>query len=67
MSRLLKWQTVIIKKVTAMSNAKLLEETLDLPGGDAHDGCWTNRCCWEYQVLEEELKDRLEEWLKKDA
>lgn len=51
-------------RIAALSNAALLDETLSLAGGDDYDGCFTKEGAVSYELLEAELRRRLEEWLK---
>lgn len=54
------------QQIDAMENAKLLEEVLEMAGGDDYDGCFTDegRIIYEYAV--NVLKNRLSEWLKEN-
>jgi hypothetical protein len=51
------------RKIRGLSNAELLDETLRLAAGDDYDGCFTSFGRWEYEMLQAELRRRLEGWL----
>lgn len=51
-------------RAKALSNADLLDETLNMGGGDGWDGCFTSEGMEEYEIFINELKSRLAEWLK---
>lgn len=64
MDRLTKnWAAREEARIVKLSNANLLEETLDLAGGDDYDGCFTRNGEVTYQILTSELKKRLAVWL----
>lgn len=50
-------------RIANLSNAKLLEETLDLAQGDDYDGCFTRDGEVTFELLKNELTRRLENWL----
>ena len=54
-----------VKRISQLSNLDLLEDTLELAGGDDWDGDFTEDGQITYSLLEEELRERLESWLKK--
>lgn len=60
---LLLWQQEYLISISQLSNRALLEEALDLAGGDDWDGCFTKRGSWKYTQLREELERRLVAWL----
>jgi hypothetical protein len=45
--------------IEALSNDMLLEEVLNLAGGDDYDGCFTSRGRRDYERLLTELESRL--------
>lgn len=47
------------EKVKQMSNEVLLEELLQLAGGDDYDGCFTPIGLRQYEILKSELDSRL--------
>lgn len=54
-------------QIRGLSNAELLEETLQMAGGDDYDGCFTDFGLWEYTALRAELEERLRDWLAMGA
>lgn len=54
----------ILKKIKAMSNKRLLKETLELAPGDDHDGYFTAMGNFKFKHLKEELYSRLGSWFK---
>lgn len=50
----------IVKEVSALDNRSLLEETLELGGGDYQDGCFTSKGAFKYGCLKSELESRLD-------
>lgn len=48
-----------VRNVLGYANGVLLEETIQLAGGDDYDGCFTEEGNWQYQVLKAELESRL--------
>jgi hypothetical protein len=47
------------EEIEALSNEQLLEEVLDLAGGDDYDGCFTSRGWRTFERLKVELESRL--------
>lgn len=47
-----------------MGNQELLDEILRAARGDDYDGCFTKYGQDKYDFLQEELYERLEDWLK---
>jgi len=60
----LKWRTEEFTRIKKLTNKELLDEVLQLAGGDYYDGDFTTRGRWTYYRLKEELEKRLGEWLK---
>lgn len=46
--------------IKQLSNEELVDETLNLAGGDDYDGCFTDLGCELLDLLREELLSRLE-------
>lgn len=63
MAELLKWQKKHIERIESMSNSELLDEALELAGGDSWDGIFTKRGEWEYSAITLHLRMRLVDWL----
>ena len=58
------WQTKELERITELTNKELLDEVLDLAGGDDYEGEFTTEGVWTYWKLVDELEKRLSEWLK---
>jgi hypothetical protein len=48
-----------IEKLKTIKSIQLLEETLDMAGGDDYDGCFTDEGLEVYELYKEELKKRV--------
>lgn len=56
----MKWSKKLInKEVAEMNNSQLLEETIDLAGGDDYDGFFTPKGTYTFRALSDELEKRL--------
>lgn len=54
----------IFEEIIAYSNSKLLDEYTFYAGGDDYDGCHTIEGAYRYEILSEEIQERLKDWLK---
>lgn len=53
------WESKYAPQVKALSNKELLDEVIELAGGDDYEGCHTVLGSIVYDLLRAELKDRL--------
>lgn len=63
-TELKRWQTKELERIAELTNKELLDEVLDLAGGDDWEGEFTAEGSWTYDKLVDELEKRLGEWLK---
>lgn len=50
------------KRISQLDNRFLFEETLELASGDDYDGCMTPEGNITFEILQKELRDRLQDW-----
>lgn len=50
------------KRISQLDNRFLFEETLELASGDDYDGCFTAEGSIKFEMLQRELRDRLQDW-----
>lgn len=48
--------------MATLSNLQILEDTIDLGGGDDYDGCFTTEGQWKFKMLKQELTNKLIEF-----
>lgn len=53
-------------RVKHLSNEYLLEQTIDAAAGDDYDGCFTPIGAYESAALQQELRRRLDGWLRRN-